>query len=161
MTAAGIRPPVGRSVEELLRAARERIRRLDPELARNAQQQGAVLVDIRPEVNRRAEGEIPGSFVCERNVLEWRLDPTGSARIPQASYDLAVVGVCNEGYTSGLAAAALLDLGVHRAADLVGGYRAWRAAGLPTLTGSASSERWVRLADSAQQRQGRRMSRSA
>ena len=109
MTAAGIRPPVGRSVEELLRAARERIRRLDPELARNAQQQGAVLVDIRPEVNRRAEGEIPGSFVCERNVLEWRL----------------------------------LDLGVHRAADLVGGYRAWRAAGLPTLSGSASSERWV------------------
>ena len=161
MTAAGIRPPVGRSVEELLRAARERIRRLDPELARNAQQQGAVLVDIRPEVNRRAEGEIPGSFVCERNVLEWRLDPTGSARIPQASYDLAVVVVCNEGYTSVLAAAALLDLGVHRAADLVGGYRAWRAAGLPTLTGSASSERWVRLADSAQQRQGRRMSRSA
>jgi rhodanese-related sulfurtransferase len=120
-----------RSVDELLADARARIERLDPVAAADAQRNGAVLVDIRPDENRLAEGEIPGALVLHRNVLEWRFDPASDARIPQASYDLHVVVLCNEGYTSSLAAAALVDLGIERAADLAGGFRAWKAAGLP------------------------------
>ena len=94
---------------------------------------GALLVDIRPEWQRRAEGGIPDALVIERNHLEWRLDPTSGARIEEATdHDVAVVVVCSEGYTSSLAAASLQDLGLHRATDLVGGFHAWWAAGLPT-----------------------------
>jgi rhodanese-related sulfurtransferase len=70
--------------------------------------------------------------VIERTVLEWRLDPASDARLPFAAYDLRVVIVCNEGYSSSLAAATLQDLGIHMATDMAGGYRAWKAAGLPT-----------------------------
>jgi rhodanese-related sulfurtransferase len=93
---------------------------------------GAVLVDIRPQINRDFEGGLPGAAVIDRNVLDWRLDPASDARLPIAGYDLHVIVVCNEGYASSLAAAALQNLGIQRATDLVGGYRAWRAAGLPT-----------------------------
>jgi rhodanese-related sulfurtransferase len=87
---------------------------------------GAVVVDIRPAAQRAAEGELPGALVVERNVLEWRFDPASDAALPIASYDLQVVVLCQEGYTSSLAAAALQDLGVHRATDVIGGYAAWR-----------------------------------
>ena len=91
-----------------------------------------MLVDTRPEWQRRAEGEIPGALLIERNQLEWRLDPTSDARIPEAAdHDVEVIVVCSEGYSSSLAAASLQDLGLHRATDLVGGFQAWRAAGLP------------------------------
>ena len=121
-----------RTTEQLLAAARSRLVRLHPHEAQAAQRDGALLVDIRPQSNRDLEGEIPGAVVIERIVLEWRLDPASEARIPQADYDLHVIVVCNEGYSSSLAAADLQDLGVHRATDLAGGYRAWRTAGLPT-----------------------------
>ena len=88
-------------------------------------------MDIRPAANRLAEGELPGALVLDRTVLEWRLDPACDARLPLASYHLHVVVVCNEGYSSSLAAATLQRLGVHRATDLVGGFRAWKADGLP------------------------------
>ena len=92
---------------------------------------GAVLVDIRPAAQRAAEGELPGSIVVERNVLEWRCDPTSEARLPQArDDDVEWVVVCSRGYTSSLAAAALLDLGLHRATDVDGGYAALVAAGV-------------------------------
>lgn len=123
-----------RGIEQILRDARAHLDRLDPREAYAAVRAGAVLVDIRPQLNRTTEGEIPGAFVIERNVLEWRLDPADDARLPIATYDLYVIIFCNEGYTSSLAAAALHELGVHRATDLVGGYRAWQAAGLPTTT---------------------------
>ena len=93
-----------------------------------------MLVDIRPQAQRLAEGEIPGAMIVERNVLEWRFDPASSARLPIASYDLQVIVFCSEGYTSSLAAAALQDLGVWRATDLAGGFRAWQAAGLPVTS---------------------------
>ena len=93
-----------------------------------------MLVDIRPAAQRAAEGEIPGALIVERNVLEWRFDPASDARLPQASYDLRVVVVCSEGYTSSLAAAALQDLGVRHATDLDGGFLAWQAAGLPVVS---------------------------
>jgi rhodanese-related sulfurtransferase len=121
-----------RSIDDLLRDARSRLIRLSPAEAFEAQRAGAVLVDIRPSENREAEGELPGAVVIERTLLEWRLDPASDARLPIASYDLYAVVVCNEGYSSSLAAATLQDLGIHRATDLDGGYRAWKAAGLPT-----------------------------
>src|SRR2546421_12768768 len=115
----------------MLAAARARLHRLYPHAACQAQQDGALLVDIRPAAQRAAQGGIPGALVVERNVLEWRFDPASDARLPVTRYDLPVVVVCAEGYTSSLAAAALQELGLHKATDLAGGFIAWKAAGLP------------------------------
>jgi rhodanese-related sulfurtransferase len=121
-----------RSVDELLEAARARLQRVTAHEAAAAVGRGALLVDTRPIQQRRAEGEIPGAKLIERNVLEWRLDPAGEARIEEAvGYDVEVIVVCSEGYSSSLAAASLQDLGLRRATDLIGGFQAWRAAGLP------------------------------
>jgi rhodanese-related sulfurtransferase len=129
---AAIAPPGSRGIDEILAAARVRLHRLDPAAAYAVQRNGGVLVDIRPHAGRRAEGGIPGSLVVERNHLEWRFDPRCEARLPIADrYDLPVVVVCSEGYTSSLAAAALQDLGLWRATDLAGGFKAWEAEGLP------------------------------
>jgi rhodanese-related sulfurtransferase len=99
---------------------------------------GAVLVDIRPAPQRAREGQVPGALVVERNVLEWRFDPAGDARLPEATgYDVDVVVLCSEGYTSSLAADALRSLGLFRATDVVGGFLAWQRAGLPTIGGPA------------------------
>ena len=125
--------PKRRSIDEVLSEARSRLARLSPQEAHRAQQDGAVIVDIRPEASRAAEGRIPDAVVIERTVLEWRLDPASVARLPFASYDLYVVIVCNEGYSSSLAAATLQDLGMHLATDMDGGFRAWKAARLPTV----------------------------
>jgi len=121
------------TVDEVLERARARLSRLTPVEAARAAERGALLVDTRPAAQRAADGEVPGALVIERNVLEWRLDPASAHRIPEASsYDVEVVLLCNEGYSSSLAAAALQELGLHRATDVVGGYQAWRVAGLPT-----------------------------
>jgi rhodanese-related sulfurtransferase len=134
VTAAVLTPPPGSlGIDDLLAAARVRLQRLGPVAVAAALENGAVLIDIRPAAQRAEHGEIPGALVIERNVLEWRLDPRSDARLPFADrYDLEVIVTCQEGYTSSLAAAALQDLGLHRATDLAGGYAAWRAAGLPT-----------------------------
>ena len=125
------RPPGALTIDAVLAAARSRLTRLSPAQAQLAVQSGALLVDIRPQAQREAEGEIPRATIVERNVLEWRFDPASAARLPAASYDLQVIIFCSEGYTSSLAAASLLDLGVRHATDLEGGFRAWEAAGLP------------------------------
>ena len=127
--------PDALSIEQVLSAARRRLRRLSPEEAYHAvSANDTVLVDIRPESQRANEGHIPGALIVERNVLEWRFDPTSSARLQVATdYDLQVIVFCSEGYTSSLAAAALQELGLWRATDLVGGFHAWHAAGLPTV----------------------------
>jgi rhodanese-related sulfurtransferase len=134
------RPPGARSIDDVLAAARARLSRLSPDQASDAAREGAVLVDIRPAAQRAAEGEIPGAFIIERNVLEWRFDPASDARLPIASYDLQVIVFCSEGYTSSLAAVALQDLGLHRATDLVGGFCGWEAAGLPVTPAVHSSD---------------------
>jgi rhodanese-related sulfurtransferase len=126
------RPASARTVDELLADARSRLVRVTPRQAADRVAAGAVLVDIRPAAQRAAEGEVPGALVVERNVLEWRFDPASDARLPQAGYDVEVLVLCSEGYTSSLAADALRSLGVLRATDVVGGFRAWAAAGLPT-----------------------------
>jgi rhodanese-related sulfurtransferase len=124
-------------VDDLLTAARTRLERVAPASAyAEVEAGGAVLVDIRPHAQRQREGEAAGSLVVERNVLEWRADPTSDARLPEAvDDDVRWIVLCQEGYTSSLAAAALLDLGLRRSTDVVGGFAAWRAAGLPTRPG--------------------------
>jgi rhodanese-related sulfurtransferase len=124
-------PPGARGIAEVLEAARARLDRVTPEEAYAEVGTDAVLVDIRPAAQRLAEGEIPGAIVIERNVLEWRLDPRSDHRLPIAGYGLRAIVFCSEGYTSSLAAASLLDLGIAGATDLDGGFRAWEAAGLP------------------------------
>jgi rhodanese-related sulfurtransferase len=128
----------------LTQQARTRFERIRPQEARAEQLRGALLVDIRPFAQRQVEGEIPGSLVLERNVLEWRLDPLGEARIPEAdSADLRVIIVCSEGYASSLAAVSLIDMGLPNATDLEGGFRLWRALGLPTAPGGTPAGRYV------------------
>jgi rhodanese-related sulfurtransferase len=125
-------PPGARPISQVLEQARSRLDRLGPAHAWAAMQAGALLVDIRPQAQRAAEGQVPGALVIERNVLEWRLDPASDARLPVAgSYDLQVIVMCSAGYTSSLAAASLQDLGLSAATDLDGGFQAWARAGLP------------------------------
>ena len=115
-----------RTIDDVLQSARSRIPRLTPAEADAAWRAGAVLVDIRPAAQRKSEGALPNALVIERNVLEWRFDPVNDARLAIADYNLQVIVVCQEGYTSSLAAASLQNLGIHRATDIIGGYAAWR-----------------------------------
>ncbi|MFI5894390.1 rhodanese-like domain-containing protein [Actinoplanes sp. NPDC051513] len=133
MVTSLLTPPAGSvGIDEILASARARLDRVGPHETATALRRGAVLVDIRPAAQRAEFGEFPDAIVIERNVLEWRLDPRSEARLPFAnSYDLEVIVTCQEGYTSSLAAASLKDLGLHRATDLAGGFKAWREAGLP------------------------------
>jgi rhodanese-related sulfurtransferase len=118
-------------IDLVLKSARRRYRRLAAAELPDALRRGAVLVDIRPQAQRFREGEVPGALIVERNVLEWRCDPTSDARLPEAvGDDVEWVILCSEGYTSSLAAAALLDIGLHRATDVIGGYHALAGAGV-------------------------------
>jgi rhodanese-related sulfurtransferase len=130
---SGKRRAIG--IDELLERVRQGYERIGTQEAYDAARAGeALLVDIRYAALRDRDGLIPGALVIERNELEWRLDPWGSHRVPEATgHDLRVVVVCDEGYASSLAAASLHRLGLHRATDLVGGFQAWRAAGLPVV----------------------------
>jgi rhodanese-related sulfurtransferase len=121
--------------DRLLARARSRLTRLDPQEALDAIQHGAILVDTRPEFQRRADGEIPGAIVVERNHLEWRLHPESDGRIAEAvDADVRWIVMCDSGYASSLAAATLQMMGLHRATDLVGGFKAWRDAKLPVTS---------------------------
>ncbi|WP_345494713.1 rhodanese-like domain-containing protein [Nocardia callitridis] len=122
------------TIDQMLANARSTLDRIFAFEVPEALSRGAILVDIRPQAQRLREGTLPGALVIERNVLEWRLDPTSSARLALATdHDVEWIVVCSEGYTSSLAAASLRQLGLHRATDLVGGYQAVRAAGLVTV----------------------------
>jgi rhodanese-related sulfurtransferase len=118
-------------IDAVLEAARSKLTRIEADEVPAALQRGALLVDIRPAAQRAREGDVEGALVIERNVLEWRCDPTSDARLPEAvGDDVEWVVLCSEGYTSSLAAAALVDLGLHRATDVIGGYQAMRSAGV-------------------------------
>ena len=127
-------------IEQVLSAARAQLRRLSSDEAYEAMvKTEAILVDIRPEGQRQIEGSIADALIVERNVLEWRFDPASNARLPVATnHDIRVVVFCSEGYTSSLAAIALQDLGLQRATDVIGGFQAWRATGLPIVPPSKS-----------------------
>jgi rhodanese-related sulfurtransferase len=134
------KPPGARTIDEILAGARARLRRLRPRDAFREAADGAVLVDIRPAAQRAEQGEIPGSTVIERNHLEWRLDPACEARLPWITgYDHHIIVFCVDGFTSSLAAAALHELGLSRATDMIGGFRAWTADGLPCAPASAGT----------------------
>ena len=125
------------AIEQMLTTARSRLDRPDPRRAAEMVDDGALLVDTRPGWQREQEGDLPGALLIERNHLEWRLDPTSESRIPQAvDHDVVWIVVCSEGYASSLAAASLQDLGLRNATDLDGGFRAWKAAGLPWVASS-------------------------
>jgi rhodanese-related sulfurtransferase len=128
------------TVDDMLGAARARLLRLTPREAYSEIAAGGTLVDIRPAAQRAAEGEVPGSVIVERNHLEWRFDPASDARLPWVTgHDHQLIVICHEGYTSSLAAAALHDLGLRRATDVIGGFRAWAGEGLPTAPASAGA----------------------
>lgn len=118
-------------IDRALADARARLDRMPAVDVPAAVRRGAILVDIRPAAQRAVEGDVPAAVVIERNVLEWRCDPTSSARLPEAvDDDVEWLVLCSQGYTSSLAAAALKDLGLRRATDVVGGYEALAAAGV-------------------------------
>jgi rhodanese-related sulfurtransferase len=121
-----------RTIDEILTAARRRLRRVDPAAASDAVARGAVIVDIRAESQRARDGVVPGAHYVPRNELEWRADPSSDWRDPIVSDpDRQVIVMCNAGYQSSLVAATLQELGLEHATDLEGGFQAWRAAGLP------------------------------
>jgi rhodanese-related sulfurtransferase len=121
------------TIQELLERARRELVRVEPQQAATELAQGALLVDIRPADQREAGGDIPGATVIDRNALEWRLAPDSQWRIAAVTGpDIRVIVVCNEGYSSSLAAATLKELGLVNATDVIGGFQAWQAAGLPT-----------------------------
>ncbi len=136
MTGLAERPVAGprhaRSIDDLLAGARSRIDRVLPAEVPALVAAGALLVDTRPAEQRDRDGEVPGAVVVDRNVLEWRLDPASPWRLAEVTgHDLQVVVLCNQGYSSSLVADTLRSLGLHRAVDVVGGFEAWAAAGLP------------------------------
>jgi rhodanese-related sulfurtransferase len=125
-----------RTVRQLLDAARGRLDRIGPDQAAVEQSEGAVIVDTRTQEQRREQGGIPGALVIDRTVFEWRLDPASEWHEPEVTgHDTRIIVVCRQGYSSSLAAASLQDLGLHRATDIVGGFEAWRDAGLPVEPG--------------------------
>jgi rhodanese-related sulfurtransferase len=116
-------------VQPMLERARGHITRLRPEDLAGFSEHGGLVIDIRPAAQRKAEGDLPGALVVERNVLEWRLDPMGDHRLPEATgFEVPVVVVCSEGYASSFAASSLAELGYEHASDLEGGYKAWAAS---------------------------------
>src|SRR5690242_3485314 len=123
-----MRPTIDRALDR----ARRRITRIEPQQAAAEQAGGALLVDTRTEAQRRRDGSIPGAMVIDRTVLEWRLDPTSPERIAQAdSHKARVILMCDEGFSSSLAAASLRSIGLANVSDVIGGFQAWKAAGLP------------------------------
>ena len=128
------------TIAELLARARSGPERLEPAEALAAQREGALVVDLRSVDERERAGVIPGALHVPRSVLEWRLDPESEHHNPDAcDLERQVVLVCADGYSSSLAAATLQELGFGRATDLVGGFKAWAAAGLPTEPGRGRS----------------------
>lgn len=116
------------SIEQVLAEARSKLDRVNSADLASERAGGALIIDIRPAEQRSCDGPLPGAVVIDRNVLEWRLDPSCEHHIAQATdYDTRIVIVCNEGYQSSLAAAQLQVIGLHRATDLIGGFQAWLA----------------------------------
>ncbi len=118
------------AIDRLLAESRIGLERVHPSDLEREMAAGALVVDTRPVDQRDRDGELPGAVVIDRNVLEWRLDPSSPHRLPIAGDpDRRIIVVCNEGYSSSLAAHTLQRLGLARATDLIGGFQAWAALG--------------------------------
>jgi rhodanese-related sulfurtransferase len=130
---------VPQGIDQLLAAAREGLNRLEPEAALSACENGALLVDMRPHEQRVRDGLIPGAVVIDRNVLEWRLDPGSPHKLAEVTgYEQQVILICNQGFSSSLAAATLQQIGLRNATDVCGGFEQWAARGLPVRAPSVS-----------------------
>ena len=116
------------TVDAWLTGARARLDRVQPQDLAQEIADGAIVIDTRDSADREAEGALPGSVIINRNVLEWRMSPSSPTCLEGITADSRVIIVCNDGFSSSIAAAGLHDLGLPRATDLLGGYRAWRAA---------------------------------
>jgi rhodanese-related sulfurtransferase len=124
---------VTEGIDRLLAGERRLLRRLTPQEARDAAAAGGLIIDTRSHEQRVAGGTVPGAVRIHRNVLEWRADPTSGHQDPRiAACSGPLVIMCEQGYSSSLAAATLQRLGVRSATDMIGGFEAWTAAGLPT-----------------------------
>jgi rhodanese-related sulfurtransferase len=131
---------VPQHIDQLLAAAREGLNRLEPEAALSAYENGALLVDMRPYEQRVRDGLIPGALVIDRNVLEWRLDPSSLHKLAAVSgYEQQIILICNQGFSSSLAAATLQQLGLRNATDVAGGFEQWAARGLPVSRSSVDA----------------------
>ncbi len=131
------------AISRLLEESRRTLDRVEPDQLRAVQSAGALVVDIRPLEQRRRDGELPGAVVIDRNVLEWRLDPSSPYRLSFADDpDRRIVIVCDEGYSSSLAAWSLQRLGLANATDLRGGYQAWVATVAPDVRPPHPAEPW-------------------
>jgi rhodanese-related sulfurtransferase len=89
-------------------------------------------VDVRASDLRTRNGRIPGAVHAPLNVLEWRVDPESGNQEPAlAGKEDRLILICHEGYSSSLAAVRLQELGYPNTTDVIGGFTAWAAAGLP------------------------------
>lgn len=128
------------TLQAMLADARRGLSRRTATQAHEAQRHGAWLIDVRTADQRRREGAIPGAVAISLNVLEWRLAPDSTARLdPAPGLDDEIVLLCQQGYSSSLAAARLQALGFACATDVIDGFEAWRAAALPLDTGGAQA----------------------
>lgn len=128
------------AIDALLEAARQGLDRVQPADLASEMAARAVVVDTRTSEQRHREGELPGALVIDRNVLEWRLDPTGPDHIAEVTdVGRRIIVVCDEGYSSSLAAATLGQLGLQRASDLAGGFQAWKRLGRDAPFASSAS----------------------
>jgi rhodanese-related sulfurtransferase len=137
-------------VNDLLAEARATLSRVTPEQAFDAQRNGALVLDTRVDADRSREGVIPESLHTPLSVIQWVVDSaSGYANPAVQGLEQTLIVICNEGYSSSLAAASLKRLGFVNATDLIGGYRGWKAAGLPTcevdrFTSARLPQRWTR-----------------
>jgi rhodanese-related sulfurtransferase/predicted small metal-binding protein len=134
MDQPAVTPPARKTIDALLEEVRAGLVRLKPAEARAAAGRGAVLIDIRSEAQRARDGIVPGALFCPRNALQWRCDPTSPSCEPRVGgLDAHLIVMCDQGYQSSLAAGSLRQIGFTRVTDVIGGFRAWRAAGLPLI----------------------------
>ena len=132
------REPSG--IDQYLTESRRGLDRMTPRDAYAAKTAGWLLVDIRTDPQRRAQGRLPRAAEIDLTVLEWRLDPASESRISAAtSFELPVIVICRQGYSSSLAAARLRAIGLHRATDVIDGVEGWQRDGLPVIGGCDSA----------------------
>lgn len=135
-----------KTVDDLLDEVRDRYERVLPEQASEEQRAGAIILDTRSYEQRRDHGLIPGAVIMERNVVEWRLDPAGDAHERWVTgHDTPIIVVCQQGFGSSFAVGSLLDMGLERATDMVGGFEAWRESGLPVEPHSPEADERARM----------------
>ena len=73
------------AIDRLLARARAGLERVEPTDLADEVAAGAVMIDIRPLEQRQRDGDLPGAIIIDRNVLEWRLDPTSPDHLPGRS----------------------------------------------------------------------------